>query len=81
MDKSTNRKRFEEKAYKRVKKITDSFEVLSCFANREFYDYSAVEIMTLFSKIESSLNKARDKYIYELQRAEGTYVDEEEDDD
>lgn len=37
--------------------------------------------MTLFSKIESSLNKARDKYIYELQRAEGTYVDEKEDDD
>ena len=78
MDKIIKRQRFEEKAYKRVKKITDSFDVLSCFSNRELYDYSALEVMELFSKIEESLNKARERYIYELQKEEGRYVEEDD---
>lgn len=77
MDDSLKRKNFEEKAYKRVNKIIDSINILPFFANREFYDYSALEVLELFSNIESALNKARDKYIYELQREEG-YISEDE---
>lgn len=77
MDDSLKRKHFEEKAYKRVNKIIDGINILPFFANREFYDYSALEVLELFSKIESALNKARDKYIYELQREE-KYISKDE---
>lgn len=78
MDESLKRKHFEEKANKRVKKIIDGINILPFFANREFYDYSALEVLELFSKIESALNEARDKYIYELKREEG-YISVDED--
>lgn len=78
MNQSAKRRNFEEKAHKRVNKIIDSINIMPFFANREYYDYSALEVMTLFSSIEKALNEARDKYIYELQKEEGTY---QEDDD
>lgn len=79
MNQSAKRRNFEEKAYKRVNKIIDSINIMPFFANREFYDYSALEVMTLFSKMENALHVAREKYIYELQKEEGNYLDEEDD--
>ena len=54
---------------------------MSCFANRELYDYSASEVMTLFNRIETAIIDTRKKYIEELQRAEGVYYSDEEDND
>lgn len=74
MDKKTKRENFEKKAYKRVGKIIHSINILPCFANREFYNYSALEIMSLFSEMEKALSEAREKYINELQKEEGEYI-------
>lgn len=81
MDKETKQQRFKEKTEKRVGKILSSFEILSCFSNRQLYEYSALEVMAMFSKIETAMNEARKSYIYELQREEGTYYIDEEDEE
>ena len=78
MNQFEKQERFKNKAYKRIEKIENSLAVLSCFANRELYDYSASEVMTLFNRIETAIIDTRKKYIEELQRAEGVYYDEEE---
>ena len=66
---------------KRVGKIIHSINILPCFANREFYDYSALEIMSLFSEMEKALSEAREKYINELQQEEGKYILKVDEDD
>lgn len=80
MDDSLKRKNFEEKAYARVNTIIGKINNLKYFANRENYEYSALEVLELFSNIESALNEAKDKYIYELQREE-EYVSGDEDEE
>ena len=79
MNQFEKQERFKNKAYKRVEKIESSLAVLSCFANRELYDYSASEVMTLFNRIETAIIDTRRKYIEELQRAEGVYYGDEDD--
>ena len=79
MNQFEKQERFKNKAYKRVEKIENSLAVLSCFANRELYDYSASEVMTLFNRIETAIIDTRRKYIEELQRAEGAYYGDEDD--
>ena len=69
----------EENNNKMLEKIENSLAVLSCFANRELYDYSASEVMTLFNRIETAIIDTRRKYIEELQRAEGVYYGDEDD--
>ena len=66
MNQFEKQERFKNKAYKRVEKIENSLAVLSCFANRELYDYSASEVMTLFNRIETAIIDTRKKYIEEL---------------
>lgn len=79
MDKDAKRKNFEKKAYLKVDKIKKHINLLRNFSNREWYDYSALEVMTLFSEIEATLNETRNQFIYELQREEGVcYIDDEE---
>ena len=79
MNQFEKQERFKNKAYKRVEKIENSLAVLSCFANRELYDDSASELMTLFNRIETAIIDTRRKYIEELQRAEGVYYGDEDD--
>lgn len=81
MDKEAKRQNFERKAYAKVDKIKNQIKGLQNFAHREWYDYSALEVMTFFSEIEATLNETRNKFIYELQREEGVYFKEEESDD
>ena len=82
MDKDVKRKNFEKKAYSKVDKIKKHINLLRNFANREWYEYSALEVLTLFSEIEATLNETRNQFIFELQREEGAcYIDEEEFDD
>lgn len=59
MNQFEKQERFKNKAYKRVEKIENSLAVLSCFANRELYDYSASEVMTLFNRIETVIIDTR----------------------
>lgn len=84
MDKQAKRQNFEKKAYNKKDKIINQIKGLQNFAYRDWYEYSALEVMTFFSEIESALNETRNKFIYELQREEGLYFeedDEAEDDD
>jgi len=80
MDKEAKRQNFEKKAYAKVEKIKNQIKGLQNFSHREWYDYSALEVMTFFADIEATLNETRNKFIYELQREEGVYYIEEEDD-
>lgn len=80
MEKSEKQNKFKQKAYPMAEKAIRKINRLQNYANRYSYDYSALEVMAMFSKIEAALKETREKYIYELQREEGVYYIEEEDD-
>lgn len=71
--------RFQQKAHSKVETIVKKIRVLQNYADRTYYDYSALEVMKILSEIESALNETRKKYIYELQSIEADF-DEDEDD-